>query len=469
MNNFRVRVQNLVVAVSTISFCIACQPLIVDEEKFPDLACQVPPLASATQVDNSSPLRVSVNVDGSGSMYGYVKNNANTRYINTLKLLDTVLHVGKQSRSQVSTEYYRVGETKIQPITPNQYQQARTGDFYTGKNPDFPPVNSKLDVAIVKPQAEDQLLILITDLDQEGRDQNKLNKAIQQTYLKQSQPGQAIAVLGIKSEFNHTVYSIDKDVYPDFLYKTLGKDPEDFRPFYVLFMGSYQDIMHYYDKMQRKNPDLINASKFSVFYPDSIEQQTATLKNLPNQLPQDIRRPNSLKSGSVVVEVASPPYEILEIHPRIDATTNPSISYSANFNTLEHTPKIDVQSISTETKVLAYDPNSEKFTPSNNNSLKSIINTSDWDITNNQLKFTNTLNLKSIPSSGIYLVKINALAKKLSDEPWWLEWDRQSKVSDTDGSKTYNLLNFMQNLKLTTTDLIEEPAIGHFCYAIQKN
>ncbi|MEM7590044.1 MAG: hypothetical protein AAF383_00715 [Cyanobacteria bacterium P01_A01_bin.83] len=463
--NFRFQVQNLAVAVSSIFFCVACQPLVFKDS---DLPCQVPELAPVN-VDNSAPLKVSVNVDGSGSMYGYVKDNSNTRYIETLKLIDTVLHVGKSSRSPEPTiEFYRVGETQTQSISSNQYQQARTGDFYTGLNDNFPKVSSHLDVAIVKPEEEEQLLILVTDLDQEGKDLNRLNKAIQTTYLNQAQEGQAVAVLGIKSEYNHTVYTIDKDVYPDFSYDTTGKDPEAYRPFYVVFIGPYQDITHYYEKMQNKNPELINAGEFSVFNPDALVKQIATLQNFPSKLPQDIFRPSSLQSNKVAVEVKSPPYDLLEIHSKI-AEQNPKIDYTAPLSLLPHTPDLDPQSIATETEVFTYDPNAEKFIPAANSSIEKMINLNSWNLTDNQLQFTNTLDLKSFPSPGIYLLKVNAIAEKLSDESWWQEWDRISRTSDADGSKTYNLLNFMQNLKVTTTDLIEQPAIGHFCFAIQKN
>lgn len=464
MINFRVRVQRLTVAVSTLFFCVSCKPILF---KNSDLPCELPSLNKKI-VEFSSPLKVSLNVDGSGSMYGYVKDNPKSRYIKTLNLLDSVLNLGKQSRSQVSVEHYRVGETKTQPITSNQYQKAKLAEFYIGTNPlEFPKLSSNLDVAITEPEQEDQLFILVTDLDQKGRDLNKLNKKIQQTYLNEQYPGHAVGILGIKSEYNHTVFSIDTNVYPDFPYNTTGKELEEYRPFYVVFMGHYQDIIHYFEKMKNKNPDLINTSQFSVFYPNNIVNQITSIQNV-NSLPQDVFRPTSLQIGKIAVEVNSPPYEILEIHKRIE-NQNPKIDYNIPFYPLKYTPPIDAQSIVTTTEIFTYNYDSEMFTESNNASLKNTINITNWNLTEDNFQFTSTLNLNSFPEPGIYLFKINAMAERLKDEEWWKDWDRQSRTSDDDGSKTYNLLNFMQNLKLTTTDLMNQRLIGHFCYAIQKN
>ncbi|MDJ0901001.1 MAG: hypothetical protein QNJ55_19535 [Xenococcus sp. MO_188.B8] len=463
MIKFRVPLKFWLILFPALLIVAACKPVSVVTNS--ELPCKPPPLKEIA--NRSTPLKISINVDGSGSMYGYIKNDSNSRYAQTITLLDSVVSLGKHSRSaKPSIEHYRIGERTTQEITANQYQKAKLPEFYTGTSSEFPKVTSHLDVAIENPEDEEQLLILITDLDQQGTDRNKLNKKIEDTYFNKQLPNNAVGILGIKSEYNHTVYSVDKNIYKDFDYTTQGKELELYRPFYVIFLGHYKDIIHYLEKMKQKDPEFFDTSEFSLFYPDRVATKIATLHNLPS-LPQDIIRPSSLQSGKVAVEVKSPPYEILEIPKRID-NDNFDINYSLSFTPLKYSLPINYNSIITETEILTYDLQS--FTPNNSIiSLKKAINLNSWEITNNNLKFTNTIDINSIPDPGIYIFNINAMAESFLDEDWWHQWDFSSKTSDQDGSKTYNLLNFMKNLKQTTVDLMEQPSIGYFCYAIQKN
>ena len=443
---------------------VGCKPVPVFTDA--ELACKPPAIKKIT--DRSAPLKISINVDGSGSMYGYIKDNPNSRYGQTITLLDSVVNLGSSSRSQVNIEHYRIGEKETQFIEENQYQKARRPEFYTGTNPDeFPKVASHIDVAIENPEGQDQLLILVTDLDQQGSDLNKLNKKIQQTYFNKQLPDYAVGILGIKSEYNHTVYSVNQNLYADFPYTTQGKDLESYRPFYVIFLGHYQDIVHYVEKIQQKNPNLFNSSEFSLFYPKKIVTKITTLQN-SSSFPQDLIRPASLHNGTVAVEVSSPPYEILEIPKRID-NSKPELNYSLAFNPLKYSLAINNNSIVTTTEVLTYDYASKSFTTNDNDSLKKAINLTDWEITDSDLNFKSQINLDIITNPGIYIFKINAIVNNFQDEEWWKEWDWTSRIDNQDGSKTHNLLNFMENLKRTTVDLMEEPSLGYFCYAIQKN
>ncbi|MEM9275355.1 MAG: hypothetical protein AAGA80_20675, partial [Cyanobacteria bacterium P01_F01_bin.143] len=427
---FRVPLKSWLTIFSTLLIVVACKPVAVITDA--ELPCDIPVIDKP--VDKKNPLKISINVDGSGSMYGYIKNNSNSRYAQTITLLDSVVNLGSGSRSQVDVEHYRIGQKQTQQITDSQYQKARLPEFYDGNSAEFPEVFSHLDVAIANPENEDQLLILITDLDQQGSDLNKLNKTIQRTYFNKNLPGHAVGVLGIRSEYNHTVYSVNPNLYRDFQYTTQGKDLEAYRPFYIIFLGHYQDIIHYVDNIQQQKPELFNTSEFSLFYPDRIVDDIAILQDLPS-LPQDLIRPFSLHNGKVAVEVDSPPYEIIEVPKRVD-NSQPNLNYNLPFAPLKYSLPISSNSINTETEVLSYDFVNESFTSSNSNSLKRAMNLTDWDITDNSLEFTNKVNLDSISEPGIYIFKINAIANNFQDEAWWQEWDWASRIDNQDGSKT---------------------------------
>lgn len=470
MIKFRVPLKSWLILFPTFFIVVACKPVSVftNSNLNSDLACTIP--SPNEPIDQAKPLNISINVDGSGSMYGFIKNNANSRFAQTINLLDSVVSLGKHSRpGKPSIKHYRIGEKTTQSISDAQYQKAKFPEFYIGKSSEFPPVTSQIDVAIENPKGEAQLLILITDLDQQGSDRNKLNKKIEDSYFNKQFPGNAVGILGIKSEYNHTVYSVDSRLYKDFTYTTQGKDPEAYRPFYVIFLGHYQDIIHYVDKMKQKEPNLFDNSEFSIFYPNKLATKLASFSNNLPSLPSDLIRPSSLQKDQVAVEVTSPPYERIEIPKRIDKSQQPNIKYSLTFTPLKYSIPINSNSITTQTKILTYDFVNEVFTPNNSHALKQAINFTDWEITGNNLNFTNTLNTDFLPDPGIYIFQVNAIANSFQEESWWKEWDWTSRIDNQDGSKTHNLLNFMKNLKQTTTDLMEEPSIGYFCYAIQKN
>ncbi|MGK7877639.1 MAG: hypothetical protein AB4426_31355 [Xenococcaceae cyanobacterium] len=444
----------------------SCKPVPVFTDK--DIPCELPSLEN--QASQSEPLTIAIQVDGSGSMLGYV-TNPNSRYIQTLKLLDSAFGIGGGSRPQVALEYYRSGGPSNQKLNRSEYRQAQLPDFYTGKNPKFPKVSSQLDAAIIPPEKTDKLSVIVTDLAQNGADVNHLNKKIQQTYLNKNIKGYAVGILAITSEFKGTVYTTEPRVVADFKYNTAGKQLKDYRPFYAVFLGPYSDIAHYFDKLKKTRRDLIDSSKLVIFYPGQIVSEISYLGSPPT--PEGITRPVSLHNGRVAVEVETPPYELLEIERRIEQKELP-INYSIPFAPLSYTLPIDNESIETETRIMAFDSFEKNFKEQFNDlSLKNAIELNAWKLDNNRLNFTTTIRPEEFPEEGIYLFTVDVVAEEFKEPSWWKEWDWSSRISNKDGSKTYNLLSFMQNLKTTTTDLMtvgdQKPVIGRFCYAIQKN
>lgn len=72
----------------------------------------------------------------------------------------------------------------------------------------------------------------------------------------------------------------------------------------------------------------------------------------------------------------------------------------------------------------------------------------------------------------IYLFTVDAIAKDLQEQQWWDEWS-STDTKLKDGSKTYNLGQFLGELKTLTTDVMNnsdaKAVVGRFCFAIQKN
>ena len=465
MLNSIVLSKNLVVTIISLLLLVACKPVVVTDQ---DIPCDLPSLNS--QSSQSDPLKIAIQVDGSGSMLGYVNNNPNSRYIQTLDLLENIFTIGKKSREENSElEYYRSGEGN-QKIGRWEYRKARRGEFYTGDNPKFKNVTSQLHQAITPPEETDKLIVLVTDLYQNNADVTLINQMIENNYLKKED--YAVGILAIRSEFQGTVYASDTKVAKDFPYNISGSNNlDELRPFYVVFLGPYSDMTYYFDKLKRTGGELINSSKLVIFYPGNPVSEIAFLQGKP-QLSEGINRPFSLNNGQVAVEVSSPPYELLEID--LKETEEKNINYSIPLSFFSNTLIVNSDYIKTNITVQSFDTFEEKFKEeAEKSSLKNVIELSDWKINNNRLDFTTKIRPDQFPEPGIYIFQVDAMAMELKEPSWWQEWDWESRKSIKDGSKTYNLSTFLQNLKNTTTDLMKDgenkPIIGRFCYVIQKN
>jgi hypothetical protein len=138
-----------------------------------DLSCDLSLQKNTySKADN---ITISVHVDGSGSMLGYVANS-NNRYVKILDELYNTFSLIK-SRPNTTVEYFRSGN-KNQKLTASDFRKSQKSEFYDGSNPKFPGVSSGLDSAITSPEKEDKLFVLVTDLYQDDADVTRLNKKI---------------------------------------------------------------------------------------------------------------------------------------------------------------------------------------------------------------------------------------------------------------------------------------------------
>ncbi|MEG4505654.1 hypothetical protein QUA81_20105 [Microcoleus sp. F6_B4] len=440
-------------------------------------ACNIPtknftcdlPTSANSQVSQSDPINLAIHVDGSGSMLGYVANNT-SRYVKTLELLDRIIALGGSSSKSI-IKYYRTGEGS-KKIDRSDFLKAQKPEFYDGSNPQFPDVASGLATAITPPQKGEQLFVMVSDLDQNGGDVTRLNQKIKEIYLNPQKKGYAVGIVAIRSEFKGKVYVADK-TRQNFDYDTEGKKNEDLRPFYIMFLGPYQDIANYFEKLKREGGQVLDGSQFMIFSPNNIVSEISYLSSPKQPLPQDLKQPSSLNDGQVAVEVNDgKKIQLLEIEK--NSSQELPINYNVAFTSLSHTLPIDASSIESTFKIKVFDISDKDFKEKNEQSLKSFLKISDWQIDNNNktLSFVTKISPSQVSEPGVYWFTVDVTAKNLQEPAWWKEWDFDPKRDKTDdGSKTNNLVNFLRGLKTITTELMQDdpPMIGHFCYAIQKN
>jgi hypothetical protein len=415
------------------------------------------------QAKSTNPLAINVNIDGSGSMLGYV-NQENSSYTQALELLDSTLNLSG-SRSKSTVKYYRSGDYQHQAkeLTRSEFRKAEKADFYNGTNPVFPAVSSDLGSLITKPKNSDHLTVIVTDLDQNDGDVNLIANKIKENYFNSQAENYAVGIWAVKSEFNGTVYSAS-DANKKFNYNTEGKNSKKYRPFYILFLGDYQDITNYFDKLEKEQGNLSDLSKFLIFSPHNLVADVSYL-NSPQNLSSDLASPNLLHNGKVSVEKNNQPIELLEIKNKsADAL---EIKYQLPLKQINHTLSADPNDLKVAIDVSAFDKfNKQQFKQAP--TAEKALNFEDWQINDNQLEFVTTISANNFTESNIYYFKVDVTAKDLQKLDWWSEWNLNS---GSDGSKTSNLYSFMSSLKNITLNSMDESTltIGRLCYAVQKD
>lgn len=489
--------KKLLLALATCPLLLSCNNI---GKPSIDLRCSLPQINTVAPAKSEN-LNIALYVDGSGSMLGYIKNKS-SNYIQALEVLNDVVD---------DADYYRIGDKK--KLTRSDYLKAKTAEFYDGTNPKYPKVSSPIHEALTSPPpgGTEQLLILVTDLEQNEGDVDRITEAIQAKYLNKPQ-GYAVGVWAVKSQFSGSIYG--EDGRPLFAYnteQTKEKKADKYRPFYILFIGQPKTIKYYFDKLNNFNPQLLQNSHLLLFSPDNIIKQAISLPNrsnlpkLPPELPPEVERQFTLSDANVSVSVKNPntePYEMLEV---IDPAKDIEIKYNIPLSRVEYGLPIAPDNLKTKTRVLTFQQqdnskkdtsqkqdNSEEdtskqrdnsdqdkenpFQEDNNSNLKQglIIEFDNGSVSEEQpsLTYTATIKVNQLTEPKIYLFEVDLIAKNLQEPDWWEEWDWQTRDNQQDGSKTHNLSRFMRKLQDETLELIandnNEAVIGRLCYAIQK-
>jgi hypothetical protein len=434
------------VAIAASLLMTSCKPKTIIPNCVP-LSNQTSPIDQ-----KSDSVTTIIQIDGTPSMQGFTKNFTNSRYAQTLDLLDRASTTTWKT-SQV--QYFRFGTAK-QQIDRQAYLQAKLPGFYTGENPVFRV--SQIESAIAPP-AIDKISIIVTDLYQKNSDTNLVLKRLKEDYL---QKGYAVGILAIRSEFDGIIYDVGiKNT--QFAYSTQGKKIEQFRPFYVLVLGSYGNISNYFDEIKKTSANLIKYEQFTIFYPQVVRQASAfQTENLPD-LPKGIRRLKTINDGKVLVKVDEQPIEIININKNTE--DDYSINYQAPYAPLPYTLPMEPGAIAISSVAQSFDTKTKDFQPLNNSKALEL---NQWRADKNNISFVTKINSNDI-DPGVYLFTVDALPQDLKTWGWWDKWN--SNESSFDGAKTNNLLPFFQGLKSITTELmtVNKASIGRFCYAIKKN
>ena len=433
-------------AIAAVILLFGCSP------QSQTISCQQPQLPQqVTEKLKQTPLlQLSVLLDGTLSMQGFVNNQPDSRYRQTLRLIESASSTG-WNNAAAGTKYYRFG-TKKRSIDRETFLKAQLPVFYQGGS-DFS--TSKIDAALSEPGNE-KLSVILTDLYQKDADVSLIQKLLAQNYLDK---GYSIGVVGIKSEFQGTVYDVGI-ANRDFAYSTAGKSASALHPFYVLLVGSYGNIDHFYDQLLKNGLTSVE-HEFIVFSTLPAERAATLSASEDKALPRkDILQPKALNNGQVLVRKQTPsePVQFLVVTSK---TSDQPISIELPYKSLRGTLPPDPNAI--VATVQKYQSQSKGFQPSDSQGFQ----LTDWKIADQSLQFQAKIQPDQL-DSGIYLFNFDASPTNFVEPDWWNRWN--ATEGTLDGSKTNNLLPFLRGLKLRTAELMkrQKPVIAKLCYAIQK-
>jgi hypothetical protein len=399
------------------------------------LPCQLANSIDNKSTDNNN-VSGSIFVDASGSMAGYV-NSSGSDYASVINSLDSIF-------DPQQTKYFSFDSTAKSINRDTFFDSARQPSFYKGKD-------SKIDVALDSEQGrKSNLLVVVTDLEQ---DKGDVNRIVQKLASYIQKPNSAIGLIGIKSNFNGTVYNLNNSAF------SYSKE----RPFYLLAIGNEAEVTKLIGKIKTK---FKKSAQALIFRQQLLDDELVYLKvpgakveslrgklSLPQSLQQDMR-----------IERGDQPIELLEIDKRAREPLS-GLSYELNFPAGEGgiVPTIATNRLQVN-KVLAYDPKTKKM-EENTTATKALkLNLTQQGKT---ATVNVTINAQDLPV-GMYYMTADLPTAGLKVPEGWNSWHQDiNKSRNNDGSKTMGLLDFIDSLGNKVSE--QQRIAGRLCFAIQRN
>ena len=258
---------------------------------------------------------------------------------------------------------------------------------------------------------------------------------------------------------------------------------DGFRPFYILFLGQNKFVSEFIEKIiqELKLPE--NQIKATIFNPAASVDDFVYLQD-ESDLSDNLESVESINDGEVIVDRTdrfrffklksdSERQETYIVHNEIPLHLSPYALSPTEFKLTN----VTIALFEDETGKKVLEPISDAI-PEDYIDLIELSppeqregNNSSESNEGNLLRFKTVIHPDMFTSSKVYMIKADVIAKGLADASWWEDFDWGSSKSEEDGSKTYNLIQFLREIRLTTVSAKDNGAkpIGKFCYGIYKS
>jgi hypothetical protein len=418
------------------------------------------------ETNESTNLAVHVGVDGSQSMLGFAKGNS-SRYITVIQKLDDLLRPNNLKANfssvlpieDVKVNYFRLGVKEKPPRVDIQriqgtgqttsFLDAKFSRFYDGEDEGrYPSVSSSLHQLLddetlstflgekqqpktdrEEQAGQDVMRIMISDLEPDNSAIGEITARISRLFT--NNPDYKAILLGIRSEFNGTVFSTDRPDENRISYQSSGNPDETGRPFYLFILGPDLLVDSFVKRFFDRLGEIGFSAKLSSF---QYNDQTVTL---------NIRNDNFGEKQSDCTQRES---RLKGKRPKNDQESQWLIlsqercGRDGSDGYKEFQLKDVISSSSLFLRGVTFDPSdfkvSEQFIKINEVSTKDIRST---PYLNFSIQFTGE-EANSDTQSVFVTLKKDAL-----DDLVWKDWD--TSINNLIGTRTQQLLDFVRSLR----------------------
>jgi hypothetical protein len=179
-------------------------------------------------VEKAANVDMDVFIDGTYSMSGFVNYANRTVYGEALKEIERTAR-GLWKNENIT--YIKFGD-EFQKLSREQFLQCEHTGFYDQKDTSLQNVVDRID--------EKKISIIVTDLFQTDQDVENLLLSIKKKGLAVGDS--AVAILGMKSQFNGKIYDVGKNKVA---FDYVSTNESNFRPFYFLVFGRDYDVREF--------------------------------------------------------------------------------------------------------------------------------------------------------------------------------------------------------------------------------
>ena len=395
----------------------------------------------------SGSLKIDLFFDATLSMKGFTLTQTSSSYQQSVPLLERAVIEGWRGGEAA---FFKFGD-EIATLPGRAFLEAIKPQFYSDAK-----YNKRTFIERVIDRADvDHLTVIVTDLFQDNADVNQLSTKLKNKFIAN---GLSIGVLGIRSQYDGTVYDVGSDNH-SFSYKSSEK-PESGRPFYLLAFGSHANVAHYFTTLESSGMSSF-PERHALILSRFITAQSApfaTAKlNTANKM-SEISSSNLIESSTSQDHTKA--FQITK--GRTETSFSTQWPYSALPNVMEHAAVL----ASELTAWKAENTGGKQLTLVESSRAKTALEITARLFPEsgafNKLDLQARLNVKELPASGKYCYRIVLRPSSYSLPSWVSEWNMRDseikawhmKVGQFNGAKTYNLENFLgtvQGAVLNTT------------------
>jgi len=396
----------------------------------------------------SDALKVDLFFDATLSMKGFVSAQTTSSYQRAVPLLERGVIEGWNGGQAT---FYKFGD-EIAQLPGRAYLEAVRPAFYSDSK-----YNKKtLIERVIDRASPDHLTVVITDLFQDNADVNQLSDMLKQKFISNSL---SIGLYGIRSQFAGQVYDVGSDNYT-FGYKS-GENSNTYRPFYLLAFGSHADIAHYFEVLAANGLSNLPESHVLIF----SRHLTARPASFAGAKLKSADRISEISSSNLL----SGAYKGDRVKAFKISSGKPvakfglELPYNAALtNVMTHgaelTPEVTAwRGRDNGAAQLALEEDQQA-----RNAFQASARLTPDQPPFGALYIQGELKAAELPGAGVYRYRLRLRPSQYALPEWVGRWDmREEEIKawhlhpqDFDGSKTYNLGNFLGTLQgavLSTT------------------